>query len=263
MNRRSFLKTTALGSIAAGLGSCGPKEKTHILTLSFDDGFRHSFFNIANIYSSFGLQASLNVIASGHLPSFEAVDDWILPRLMGDFEDWNELKRRGHEIMPHSWQHLNLAKQPLEEAKALIAKCLDYFAEHLDGYDPAHTVFNFPFNASTPELEQFTLSKVRAIRTGGDSPINPIPTSDQPVRLSCWSHGPDNIDAWVEQQVQQFLTSPGGWLILNAHGLDDEGWGPISTDYLIDLLTRMVKVDYLEVLSVGQVLGRSRDKKGA
>lgn len=249
--------------MAIGAGSCKAKDKTHILTLSFDDGFRHSFFNIANIYSSFGLKASLNVIASGHLPSFQAVDDWILPHLMGDFEDWNELQRRGHEIMPHSWQHLNLPQQPLEEAKALITKCLDYFEENLEGYDASNAVFNFPFNASTPELEQFALSKIRAVRTHGDSPINPIPKTGEPVRLVCWSHGPDNIDHWVEQQVQEFLLTSGGWMILNAHGLDNEGWGPMSTDYLIDLLSRMVKVDFLEILSVGEVLKRTASKNGA
>ncbi|NBC02778.1 MAG: hypothetical protein GVY20_03640 [Bacteroidetes bacterium] len=38
--------------------------------------------------------------------------------------------------------------------------------------------------------------------------------------------GPGNIDNWVEQQVNTFLESDGGWLVLNVHGLDDEGWGP-------------------------------------
>ena len=229
MNRRSFIKTTAAGSLALSLGSCKRPEKTHILTFSFDDGFRKSFLKIADIFENYGLHACLNVIASGHFPSFQKVDDWILPELMGDFDDWNVLKSRGHEIMPHSWQHLNLAKQPLEEAKELINKCLDYFEEHLEGYEASNAVFNFPFNASTPELEQFTLSRVKAVRTGGDSPINPIPETPGPVRLSCWSHGPDNSDAWVEQQVQDFLAGSGGWLILNLHGLEEEGWGPLST----------------------------------
>ena len=62
------------------------------------------------------------------------MDDWILPELMGDFEDWNDLAQRGHEIMPHSWQHLNLAKQSHEKSVALIEKCLDYFETNLDGY---------------------------------------------------------------------------------------------------------------------------------
>lgn len=255
MNRRSFLKTTALGGLAAStLSSCASPDKTHLLTLSFDDGFRKSFLKIADIYEDLGLKACLNVIASGHLPTFQAVDAWILPELMGDFEDWNKLKGRGHEIMPHSWRHLNLAKQPLEEAKALIVKCLDYFEEHLEGYKSEEAVFNFPFNASTPELEAFTLTKVRALRSYGDSALNAFPVSSAPVRLQCLSKGPTNIDGWVEKSVDDFLASSGGWLILNVHGLDDEGWGPMSTPFLINLLKRLVKIDYLDIMPAGEVL---------
>ena len=79
------------------------------------------------------------------------------------------------------------------------------------------------------------------------------------MRLSCWSHGPENADDWTEQQIQQFLTGPGGWLILNLHGLDNEGWGPITSKYLIDLLGRMKQVTKLEMLPAGVVLRRTAD----
>lgn len=257
MKRRSFLKTSLLGTVGLGLSACVRTEKTHILTLSFDDGFNKSFYKIADIYEEHGLSACLNIIASAHLPSFQKVDEWILPELMGDFEDWNTLQARGHEIMPHSWQHLNLANQPLEEAQELIVKCLDYFEEHLDGFDASQAVFNFPFNSSTPELEQFTLTKVGALRSSGETALNPIPSLPEPFRIGCRSMGPDNIDNWVEQQVNDFLESEGGWLVLNVHGLDDEGWGPISTTYLQNLIKRLVQVEKLEILPAGEVLART------
>lgn len=257
MKRRSFLKTSLLGTIGLGFGNSSQPEKTHILTLSFDDGFKKSFYKIADIYEEHGLSACLNIIASGHLPSFQKVDEWILPELMGNFEDWNALQERGHEIMPHSWQHLNLANQPLDEAKELIVQCLDYFEEHLDGFDASEAVFNFPFNSSTPELEEFTLTKVGALRSSGETALNPIPSSPEPFRIGCRSMGPDNIDNWVEQQVNDFLESEGGWLVLNVHGLDDEGWGPMSTSFLRSLISRLVTVEKLEILPAGEVLKRS------
>jgi hypothetical protein len=156
--------------------------------------------------------------------------------------------------MPHSWQHLNLANQPLDEAKKLIVRCLDYFEMHLDGFDASQAVFNFPFNSSTPELEQFTLTKVRALRSNGETALNPIPSSSEPFRIGCQSMGPENIDNWVEQQVNHFLESAGGWLVLNVHGLDDEGWGTMSTAYLQNLIARLVQVEKLEILPAGQVL---------
>ena len=256
MQRRSFLKTTIMGSLAVGLSSYTPIEKSHIITLSFDDGFKKSFYHIADIYEEYNLRACLNVIASGHLPAFQPPNAWHLDA-RGDFDDWNSLQRRGHEIMPHSWDHSNLTKMPLEQAKEDIIKCLNYFGKHLEGFNTSGAVYNFAFNASTPELEQFALTKVRAVRTQGDKAINPIPISSKPVRLGCWSHGPDNADKWVEQQINEFLAGSGGWLILNLHGLDEEGWGPVSSKYLNDLLKRLVKLDFLEILPAGEVLKRS------
>lgn len=262
MYRRTFIKTTAIGSLAFGLNSFTGNQKTHILTLSFDDGFKNSFYKVADIYENHGLSACFNVIASGHLPEFEAVGQYILPELMGDFDDWNTLKLRGHEVMPHSWKHLNLTEQSLGQAQELIIKCLDYFESHLDGYQSSDAVFNFPFNASTPELEAFTMSKVLAIRSGGDSPVSAIPKPQSSYRKACWSHGPDNIDQWVDEQVNQFLNTSGGWMILNTHGLDQEGWGPLSTGYLEALIARLVKFDQLEIMPTGAVLKRSLGNKG-
>jgi peptidoglycan/xylan/chitin deacetylase (PgdA/CDA1 family) len=259
MNRFEFIKISTLAVLGFGMGSCTGASKSHILTLSFDDGFKKSFYRIAEIHAEYGLKACLNVIASGHLPEFKGVGKWVLPELMGNFDDWNTLKSRGHEIMPHTWDHLNLTEIPLDEAKANIDKCLDYFGQHLDGYKSEEAVYNFAFNASTPELDEFTLTRVRALRTGGwlvlgDSRVNRIPATSGPVALGCWSHGPELCDSYVEEEVNKFLVGPGGWLIFNLHGLDEEGWGPVSTGYLDGLLKRLVRIDYLDILPTGEVL---------
>ncbi len=258
MDRRIFLKSTALGFAALGLGAIRSTEKTHIITLSFDDGFKKSFYKVANLYEEHGLSACFNVIASGHFPDFQQVDDWILPELLGNFDDWNTLTSRGHEVMPHSWKHLNLARQPLDEAKEWIVKCLDYFSANLDGYSNEKAVFNFPFNSSTPALEEFTLSQVLAIRSRELAPT--APGSSHLFRKGCRTFGPNNIDNWVKKQVNQFLKSDGGWLILNVHGLDHEGWGPMSTSFLRKLLKRLVKMETLEILPTGYVLNRMKNK---
>lgn len=259
MKRRNFIKSTALSTLGFNFNPIPARKKTHILSLSFDDGFKKSFYRIAEIHETYGLKACLNVIASGHLPSFKGVNKWIRPELMGNFDDWNQLKGRGHEIMPHTWDHLNLTQIPLDEAKTNIDRCLDYFEQHLEGYLPSNAVYNFAFNASTPELDNFTLQRVRAVRTGGwlilkGHRYNPIPVDNQPLAIGCWGHGPDNGDAYTENEIQQFLAGPGGWLIINMHGLDDEGWGPVSTTYLDGLLKRLVKVKNLDILPVGEVL---------
>ena len=259
MNRRDFIKLSTLAGLGLGLAACTPKEKTHILTLSFDDGFKKSFYRIADIHEKYGLKACLNVIAAGHLPGFNTEPKWIPQQILGNFDDWNQLKSRGHEVMPHTWEHLNLTEIPLEKAKENIDKCLDYFEKNLKGYRTSEAVYNFAYNASTPELEDYALQRVRAVRTGGwlilkDTLLNRIPVSAEPVRLGCWGHGPDFCDDYIEQEVNKFLASSGGWLILNLHGLDEEGWGPVRTEYLDNLLNRLIQVKYLEVLPTGEVL---------
>lgn len=232
---------------------------THALTLSFDDGFRKSFYKIAEIHETYDLSACLNVIATGHMPDFKAVDDWIRPEILGDFDDWNKLTARGHEVMPHSWKHLNLTKVSVTQAKENILKCLEYFGDNLDGYDPEKAVYNYAFDASTKELDRFTLQHVRAVRTGGwllweDEQYNAMPAAAAEGRLGCWTNGPTNNDQWVDKQINQFLASDGGWLILNLHGLEEEGWGPISAGYLDKLLKRLVEVPGLSVVPVGEAL---------
>jgi peptidoglycan/xylan/chitin deacetylase (PgdA/CDA1 family) len=263
MKRRNFICTSTLGTIGFCLTGCLKSATTHILSLSFDDGFKKSFYKTAEIHEEYGLKACLNVIASAHLENNKILDEYqTFP--VGDFNDWNKLKQRGHEIMPHSWNHANLTEMPLEQAKEDILKCLDYFKLNLDGFVMGDAVYNFAYNASTPELEDFALSLVKAVRTGWwpllnvEESINPFPGSGGPVKLGCGSFGPDNADNWVEEKVNQFLYSPGGWLILNLHGLDDEGWGPISANYLDKLLKRLTKTDYLEILPTGVTLIKFR-----
>lgn len=255
MERRSFIRTTLFGSLAAGTFKFTSKDKTHILTLSFDDGFKKSFHQTADIFERYNLHACLNVIASGHLQNYKEPNTYHKDA-RGDFNDWNALQKRGHEIMPHSWDHSHLVKMPLDQAKEDILKCLNYFKENLEGFDASKAVYNFAYNESTPELDQFTLTKVRAVRTQGDTALNPIPSTRGHERLGCFSFGPENADKWLEQQVNEFIAGKGGWLILNLHGLDDEGWGPVSSHYLDDLLKRLIKIDYIDILPAGAVLAK-------
>ena len=260
MDRRNFLKKTALTGVGLALNPFPFSSSTsHILTLSFDDGFKKSFYRIAEIHENYGLKACLNVIATGHFKNFKTEPQWIPREILGNFDDWNALKNRGHEVMPHTWRHLNLTQIPLKKAKKNIDKCLDYFGKHLEGYSDKGAVYNFAYNASTPELENHALERVSAVRTGGwlfmkDSMLNAIPITELPVRLGCWGHGPDFCDNYVEQEVNKFLNSEGGWLILNLHGLDKEGWGPVSTSYLDRLLKRLVEIEHLAVLPAGEVI---------
>lgn len=224
----------------------------HIVTLSFDDGFIKSNRRIAEIYERRGLSACFNVIATGGAKDYVAPDEYHVGYPKGDFDLWNELQERGHEVMPHGYRHANKAKLSLAEAQDLILRCLDVFKRELTGFDPARAVFNFPYNASTPELDTWLPSVVRAFRTAGDG-INPLPHPG-PARLTCAAYGPGNCEADLDAWIDRLLSRPSGWLIYNTHGLDDEGWGPIGAGYLDDLLGRLDGIGSVRVLPAARAL---------
>lgn len=253
--RREFL--AALGATAAAfaafpsaVASEKRPKKRHIVTLSFDDGFKKSSIKTAEICEKYGLSACINVVASAHMRDFRPPDYPDVPR--ADFGLWNDLKARGHEIMPHGYKHANKRSLPLAEAKDLILRCLDLFGQELKGFDRGRAIFNFPYNASTPELEKWLPSQVRAFRTGGGA-INPLPHEGQ-SRLTCTSFGPGNCEAAIDREIERLLANESGWLIFNTHGLDDEGWGPIRATYLERLLERLVAMDSVAVLPAEKAL---------
>ena len=150
VNRREFIITSGIAAAAsiAGiptLSSCKMKKITHLISLSFDDGFKKSFIKTAEIYEKYKLSACLNITAAAHLPKLESPNEYVTPDNVGDFDLWNELLNRGHEIMPHGYKHANLPELPFSEATDLIDRCLDYFSEHLEGFQAEESIFNFPF----------------------------------------------------------------------------------------------------------------------
>ncbi|MCJ8331902.1 MAG: polysaccharide deacetylase family protein [Lentisphaeria bacterium] len=225
----------------------------HIVTLSFDDGFLKSNLKIAEIYERYNLSACFNVIATGADDSFVSPDSGQGNIPKGNFELWNDLQSRGHEIMPHGFKHANKSKIPFEEAQTLIIDCLDIFQAKLDGFDPRHSIFNFPYNQSTPELEVWLPSVLAAYRRSGGG-LNQLPYPGM-TKLTTTGFGPENCEAHLDQEIEQLLSAPSGWLIYNTHGLDNEGWGPIGTSYLDELLYRLTAIETVSILPAGKALG--------
>jgi len=166
----------------------------------------------------------------------------------------HELSAKGHEIMPHGYRHANKRSLPFVEAKDLILRCLDVFDKELMDFDHKQAVFNFPYNASTPELEKWLPTQVRAFRTGGRA-INPLPHKAQ-TKLTCTSFGPGNCEKAIDREIERLLATDSGWLIFNTHGLDDEGWGPIRASYLERLLERLLAIESVEILPAGKALAK-------
>jgi peptidoglycan/xylan/chitin deacetylase (PgdA/CDA1 family) len=230
----------------------------HVVTLSFDDGFERSSIRTAEIFERHALAAELNVVATGHVGG--SGDAWHDPWRKGDFDLWNELKSRGHVVMPHGYRHANKAELPLDQAQRLIERCLDVFAAELEGFEASRASFAFPYNRSTPALEAWLRGRVRAFRTGGD-PVMPPPRPAQ-QRVTCVSYGPERCDEHLVRTVEAFLAGPPGWLCYNLHGLDDEGWGPLAGGTLDRLLEDLV-ARHVHVLPITAALDLTDEWRAA
>lgn len=156
--------------------------------------------------------------------------------------------------MPHSYKHANLRRVSFEEAKGLILRCLDVFSKELKDFDPKKAVYNFAYNASTPELEEWLPTQVMAFRTGGRA-INRWPHKGQ-VKLTCTSFGPGNCEHAIDREIEKLLALESGWMIFNTHGLDKEGWGPIRATYLDRLLERLTGIESVDILPAGMALSK-------
>jgi peptidoglycan/xylan/chitin deacetylase (PgdA/CDA1 family) len=212
----------------------------HILSIAFDDGFRRSTERTAALFEKRGLQAEFYVLAEPRGTGF------------GDFALWNALAERGHSIQPHGCDHTNKASLPLAQAQDRIQRCLDLFAQHLAGFQTERAIFGYPYNASTPELDAWLPTQVRACRTGGPT-RNPLPTSAT-TRLT--TNGWEDAEPWLVRSIDDLLAHDTGWVIYNAHGLDGEGWGPLRTEFLEQQLDRLLTISDIEILPIRDVLAR-------
>lgn len=247
---------TVLAATSSALALPAATGKLHIVSLSFDDGFKKSFLRTAEIYEKFGLSGCFNIIASAHMAGNLVRDDYMSQRQFGDFGVWNELQDRGHEVMVHGYQHAHKASMSFEQGKELILKSLDVFSKELRGFDPKKAVFNFPYNESTPELEAWLPSVVMAYRTRGGA-LNPIPGPNT-RKITTGGKGPDNAEGHVDETVKKLLAQPEGWMVFNLHGLDDEGWGPIRPAYLEKLLGRLREIESVRIVPTGRVLMQAK-----
>jgi len=185
-------------------------NKQGAATYTFDDS-PPSSFTIASIFESFGLRASFYVIPS-------TVTDWL---------PWKGLAEKGHEIGNHSMTHLYLT-----DWYGLSDADLDFeinqsqrLIEEKVGVRPL--TFVFPHNQSSER----TLSMVMQ---------NHVATRIPGFNYDSAYRGIDIVSASTADYANWKLwdtLSIGGWFYMAGHGIDGDGYEPVTSQYLRDHLT--------------------------
>lgn len=217
--------------------------------LVFDDGFAQSCSEIAKIFEARGLRASFAVLV-------DSSD--IFPNLKkGDFDLWNEFQERGHIIDPHGYDHSDLSKIPFGDAKVKIDACLDYFTLHLQGFDAGRSIYHLTYNRSTPQVDQYLLTKFQAIRTTGPkgrvgSGMNNEDELSRRIYNCAWM-GPDRCDEHLNSCLKLAELKKPKLFMYMLHGLDNEGWGPIGSNTLkrvLDYLLESSELNYIDTSAI-------------
>eukprot|EP01006_Ploeotia_vitrea_P020566 TRINITY_DN52869_c0_g1_i1.p1 TRINITY_DN52869_c0_g1~~TRINITY_DN52869_c0_g1_i1.p1 ORF type:complete len:312 (-),score=29.88 TRINITY_DN52869_c0_g1_i1:798-1733(-) len=244
----------------------GQSTKTHIITFSFDDGYNASAYKIANLFERFNISAQFNIIASANFERFHSPDEYIKHSLMGDYRDWNALQARGHRIMPHSWNHQDLVQQEKKspsEAKQSILKTLLKFNADLKGFVATKSLFVFPDSGCSQKLMRFAFKYVDAVQCSWGAQHHCIHTMYHDHVASaiaqCVTPNVSDPEPVFRAAVSKFLTTPTNdvaWLLLSMRGVDGEGLGPVSLQFLRELLTELTAMPAVQILPTMDVMHR-------
>jgi hypothetical protein len=205
--------------------------------LVFDDGLKGSVQPIMECFEHHGLRADLAIIA-------EPDAGPLAGQALG-WDAWREVAARGHRIHPHGLDHQNEASQPLGTAQARIQACLQRFAHELPGFVAREAVFHYPYNSTTPDLDGWLRTQVRATRAGGTGLMSAAEVASGAWHCTC--HGPSDADEHLHAMLDRAIAEEAHTLLFMAHGIDGEGWGPLGLSALRAALERIVHDSRLQV----------------
>lgn len=207
-----------------------------VASLCFDDGFLASAKGVRAAFESRGLAACFCVLAS---PG-EIEDAAIRAVEVADWGFWREARAAGHEVAPHGWAHERLSELTQAEAEDGLRRTFDLFAAELPGFRASESLFHAAY-LTAPEpvcdwLRGETLGVRLRLGRGGMSSVAGARASGL---VDCITYGPGLADHDLLAATERFLDAGADWLVLVMHGLEGEGWGPVSPAGLERLLDRL------------------------
>lgn len=181
-------------------------------SFTFDDGLM-SAFQVADIFNQQNLKASFYINPG-------------LIRTQQEWQKWQAVAAQGHEIGNHTMWHTKVADASLADS-VLKFQILDAQAliEQKIGVRPL--VFVFPYDAFDDRSMKLVMSSHIATRLPGFR-------TDPTYKIV------DFVSTLTLPQANstlQDVVNTGGWFVAAGHGIDGNGWSPVSADFLKDHLS--------------------------
>lgn len=204
-----------------------PEGKQCAVSFTIDDGFWESSQQMADILDQYNLKAS-----------FYLVTHWVKPMKTDEIGDgynedldhgawplWKNFLKRGHEIGSHSCTHPALPTIDAKDALQEITESKQILIDELGLEEPI--TFAYPYNQPSPEVIKMVGGHYLSARIGG-KPFNEIASTDLQAINSWWplSDTPlEEITAKIDE-----AKAKGYWLVIGLHGMNEEGWNPITPE---------------------------------
>lgn len=244
MKRRVFLRSlTAVPMIGIPTvysdDSAFPGGKRFAVTFSIDDGFWKSTQEFMRLFDPYGFKATFNLVTDWITPKQSGVgDEYNRDASHGTWTNWKTVLKQGHEIGSHSMTHPHLPKLSGEEIKRELLYSKRRIKEELKLWGPK--TFAFPYNDTSPEVQKILGRYYLAARVGTQTgEINEPGKIDFLQIRSWWPLSPAPLEEIVAKIDR--AREMRGWLVIGLHGMNGEGWNPITTEKMSGVLAHLAK----------------------
>lgn len=223
------------------------------VSITFDDGLKASTDVAISILEKYKFSATFYIVTGWVEPSKISIKEpFNIGRAHGTWDYWRRVSEIGHEVGSHTHSHVNARGKKAMLFPWILAN--DIFKSHKNlcrEVSQSNHSIAMPWNAATSISEFFVHRKFSSCRLGTSSLAYNNFLSLACYRLKSWA--PSQRDRW-ETYVQAIDNIPkGGWLILQFHGIGDEGWDPISPEFFEQLCEYIAKSD-LKIATVREVI---------
>jgi len=226
-----------------------------LLSITFDDGLKQSTDIAISILNRYGLQATFYVVTGWVEPvRTDIKEPFNIGRSHGSWDYWRQVVAMGHEVGSHSYSHVNALGKKAWLFPWLVPSEIAKSYRDLNREIPqASYTMAMPWNAATWFSDFFVRRSFSACRLGtSDIEYNNLASLNR-YRLKSWA--PSQRNDWPDYVKAIDGVRAGGWLILQFHGFDDEGWDPIASELFEKLCEYISKCD-LQVASVQKIIER-------
>ncbi|GIZ50096.1 polysaccharide deacetylase family protein [Noviherbaspirillum aridicola] len=196
--------------------------KRSAASYTFDDGYASST-TIAEIFEQSGWRATFYIVPG----TVETLTGW---------DYWRAIAARGHEIGNHSMTHSIELNDPTLSEQTLMTEIVgaQQLIEQRLGMRPRTIAFPWHmYSARALEIAEKSHLSVRKLAIG---------ESNYEFAFFDLAHDttPEQALARANAQLTRVVDTD-GWLVAGGHGVDGDGWSPVSSQFLRDHLAHAAR----------------------